>query len=122
MISSDDMENRAGVWIDALNSHDLERILRLYADQCEMTSPHIVALGLDASGTVMGKDRLRGYWGSALTRQPDLRFELISVFANPNSVVIRYRNERGQEVCEYLRFDADGLIVQGAAHHAAGGV
>ena len=122
MISSDDMENRAGAWIDAWNSRDLERILALYADHCEMTSPHIVARGLDDSGTVTGKDRLRRYWGAALARLPDLRFNPISVFASPNSIVIRYRNERGQEVCEYLRFDANGLIVQGAAHHAAGGV
>ena len=120
MISPDDMANRAGAWIDAWNSHDLERILGLYADTCEMTSPHIVALGVDASGTVTGKDQLRRYWGAALGRLPDLRFDLISVSASPNSIVIRYRNERRQEICEYLRFDVNGLIVQGAAHHAAG--
>lgn len=53
---------------------------------------------------------------SALARLPDLRVDPISVFASPNSMVIRYRNERGQEVCEYPRFDANSLIVQGAAH------
>ena len=120
MISSDDMENRAGAWIDAWNSRDIERILGLYADYREMSSPHIVALGVDASGTVTGKDRLRRYWGAALARLPGLRFDPISVFTSPNSIVIRYRNERRQEVCEYSRFDANGLIVQGAAHHAAG--
>jgi len=57
-------------WIAAWNSHDLERILALYADDSEMTSDRIQALGLEASGTLRGKDRIRAYWGLALQRLP----------------------------------------------------
>jgi SnoaL-like domain len=42
-------------WISAWNSHDLERILALYAEDAEMTSDKIQALGLDPGGTLRGK-------------------------------------------------------------------
>jgi hypothetical protein len=41
------------------NSRDLERVPALYAEDCEMTSDRIPALGFDASGTVRGKPRQR---------------------------------------------------------------
>ena len=40
-------------WISAWNSHDLERILALYADDAEMTSDKIQALGLAASSAAV---------------------------------------------------------------------
>jgi len=49
-------------WISAWNSHDLDRILTLYAEDAEMTSDRIQVLGLAASGTLRGKERLRMYW------------------------------------------------------------
>ena len=57
-------------WISAWNSRDLERVLALYTEDSEMTSDRIPALGLDASGTLRGMDRLRAYWGAALKRLP----------------------------------------------------
>jgi ketosteroid isomerase-like protein len=106
-------------WIAAWNSHDLERVLAMYAKDSEMTSDKIQALGFDASGTVRGKERLRAYWGTALARLPDLRFELIETFVSPDSIVVFYRNDRGAKVCEYLRLNADGKIRQGSANHLA---
>ena len=106
-------------WIDAWNSRDLERVLALYAEDSVMTSEKIAALGFDGSGTLRGKDSLRRYWGKALTLVPNLRFELIDTFVSPDSVAVLYTNERGAKICEYLRFDADGRIVQGSANHLA---
>ena len=82
-----------------------------------MASPYIRAMGLSETGRLHGKDALRGYWGEALPNHPDLHFDLKAVFAGPDSVVIQYRNERGAEVCEYLRVGGDGKIVEGVAHH-----
>ncbi len=84
-------------WIAAWNSHDLERVLALYAEDSEMTSDKIPALGFDASGTVRGKERLRAYWGTALQRLPNLHFELIDVYVSPDSIVVFYQNERGAQ-------------------------
>ncbi len=86
-------------WIAAWNSHDLERVLALYADDAEMTSDKIQALGFEASGTLRGKDRLRAYWGKALAMLPNLRFDLIDTYVSPDSVVVFYQNERGAQIC-----------------------
>ncbi len=104
-------------WIAAWNSHDLERVLALYADDFEMTSDRIPALGFDASGTLRGKENVRTYWSKALTLITGLRFELIDTYVSPDSVVVFYQNERGKKICEYLRVDAAGKIRQGSANH-----
>jgi len=104
-------------WIAAWNSRDLERVLKLYAEDAEMTSDKIQALGLDSTGTLSGKDKLRIYWGKALTLLPNLHFSLIDLFVSPDSIVVFYTNERGAKICEYLRLDAAGKIVQGSANH-----
>ena len=104
-------------WIDAWNSHDLERILALYSEDSEMTSDKIPLLGFDPSGTVRGKDSLRQYWRKGLDMLPNLHFTLIDVYVSPDSLVVFYKNERGAKICEYLRLNADGKIRQGSANH-----
>ena len=107
-------------WIAAWNSHNLERVLAMYAEDTEMTSDRIPPLGFDASGTVRGKPTLRAYWSKALSMIPNLHFELIDTYVSPNSVVVFYQNERGKKICEYLRLNAEGKIKQGSANHLAG--
>ena len=104
-------------WIDAWNSHDLERVLALYSDEAEMTSDKIPLLGFDPSGTVRGKDSLRQYWRKGLDLLPNLHFTLIDVYVSPDSLVVFYQNERGAKICEYLRLNAEGKIRQGSANH-----
>ena len=94
-------------WLEAWNARDLERV------------DLIPAMGFDSSGTVRGKDALRAYWGKALALLPELHFALIDLFVSPDSVVVFYENERGKKICEYLRVNAAGLIVQGSANHLA---
>ena len=106
-------------WVSAWNSHDLERVLALYTDDAEMTSDKIQALGFEANGTLRGKDSLRMYWAKALALLPNLRFDLIDTYVSPDSVVVFYQNERGAQICEYLRLDAKGKIRQGSANHLA---
>ena len=106
-------------WIAAWNAHDLARVLALYAEDSEMTSDRIPALGFDASGTLHGKERIRAYWSKALAMLPNLHFELIDTYVSPDSIVVFYQNERGAKICEYLRLDAEGKIRQGSANHLA---
>lgn len=82
-----------------------------------MVSDGIVRLGVSADGRVAGKDRLRVYWSRALESLPGLHFELLDIAESPDSVVVRYRNDRGQTVSEYLRLNEAALIVQGSANH-----
>ena len=104
-------------WVEAWNARDLERVLTLYDEAAIMTSDRIPALGFGDSGTVHGKDTLRAYWGKALGLVPNLHFTLIDLFVSPDSVVVLYQNERGKRICEYLRVNEAGLIVQGSANH-----
>ncbi|MDT3397773.1 nuclear transport factor 2 family protein [Streptomyces sp. B1866] len=99
-------------WADAWNAHDLERILTHYTDDVVFASPRIIQWGDDPSGEVRGKDALRAYWSAGLRRLPDLRFTVEDVRASVDTVVINYRNERGQAVSEVLTF-RDGLICRG---------
>ncbi|MCK1347243.1 MULTISPECIES: nuclear transport factor 2 family protein [Bradyrhizobium] len=104
-------------WVEAWNARELERVLTLYDEETVMTSDRIPAMGFDESGTVRGKDALRAYWGKALALLPNLHFSLIELFVSPDSVVVFYENERGKRICEYLRVNAAGKIVQGSANH-----
>lgn len=106
-------------WVEAWNSHDLERVLTLYAEDAEMTSDRIPALGFGESGTLRGKANLRAYWGKALGLLPNLHFTLIDTYVSPDSVVVFYQNERGKKICEYLRLNGEAKIVQGSANHLA---
>ena len=84
-----------------------------------MTSHRIQALDLAASGTLRGKETLRLYWGQAFELLPNLHVDLIDTYVSPDSVVVFYQTERGAQICEYLRLDAEGKIRQGSANHLA---
>jgi hypothetical protein len=58
-------------WIDAWNSHDLDRILSHYGDDFEMSSPLIIERKKDPSGVCAGKRRfaITGLSGSRRFRR-----------------------------------------------------
>ncbi len=60
-----------------------------------------------------GKAALRNYWSTALSQQADLQFEVVGVYRGESTLVINYRNHRGQLVNEVLTFDGDGLVREG---------
>lgn len=108
----------AAEWVEAWNTHDLDRILTHYADDIVFISPASTRYTGDPSGRVAGKAALAAYWGRALAAIPDLRFTLRSVLSGPNAVAIRYFSSRTQaEVIEVLRFGPDGLVAEAAAYY-----
>lgn len=107
-------------WIEAWNAHDLPRILSHYSEDFSMTSPKIVELAGEASGTLHGKAAVAAYWRAALERMPDLRFELLDVLRTPGSVVIYYRNHAGITAAEIFFFGDDGRVNKAAAHYSSG--
>ena len=106
----------AGEWIAAWNAHDLERILSHYTDDFEMSSPLIVQIMGEPSGTLKGKSAIRAYWAKALVRLPELHFDFEEVLVGASSVVILYRGSRGQSA-EVFWFDAGNKIHRAAAHY-----
>ena len=105
-------------WIEAWNSHDLDRVLEHYDEDFEMSSPFIAAFAGEASGRLRGKPAIRRYWATALERVPDLRFELVEVLSGVHSLVIRYRGHKGP-VAEVFRFGSSGKVVSASAHYGA---
>ena len=118
MISSEQARAFADDWIASWNAHDLERILAHYTPAFSMTSPFIVEVAGEASGTLHGREAVGAYWNKALARMPDLCFELIGVYRSMNSVVIHYRNQAGRVGAESFSFDANGLVHSAVAHYA----
>lgn len=104
-------------WIDSWNSHDLSRILSHYADGFEMSSPVIVAIAGESSGTLKGKEKVGAYWAKALQLIPDLRFELISTLVGVNSITLYYKGARGP-AAEVFHLGPDQKVVKAFAHYA----
>lgn len=104
-------------WIASWNAHDLERILSHYAGDFEMSSPVIVQIAGEPSGTLKGKDAVGAYWRKALSLIPDLHFELHEVLLGVGSVTIYYQGARGP-AAEVFHFGADGKVLRAYAHYA----
>ena len=109
-------ERFAQAWCADWNSHDLDRIVAHFTDDVQWASP--VAARMTGSARLDGRDALRSYFAVGLQRLPDLRFTVESVRTGIDTVVIDYRNERGQAVSEVLTI-RDGLIAAGFGAYGA---
>ena len=118
MIEKSFAEEFARSWIDAWNSHDLERILSHYSDQFEMFSPKIIQIAGEPSGTLKGKDAVGKYWTMALGLVPDLRFELIALLIGVNSLILSYKGTQGRMTAEVFYFGSDHKVKSAYAHYA----
>ncbi len=118
MIDKTFAEHFANDWIESWNSHDLDRILSHYSDDFEMSSPLIVQIADEPSGTLKGKEAVGGYWVKALALIPDLRFELVTTLVGANSITIYYRGARGM-AAEVFHLNDAGKVVMAFAHYTA---
>jgi len=98
-------------WIDAWNSHDLERILAHYDDDVRIVSPVALSLLNNEGGVVQGKVALREYFRRGVEAFPNLHFELIDVLWGVRTVVIYYANNvRGNKTAEVMELSPGGKI------------
>jgi len=118
MIDSTWAHQFAEEWIEAWNSHDLDRILAHYTDDFEMSSPLIVERMGEVSGTLKGKAAIRPYWQIGLAATPPLKFELIEVLVGVDSITLYYRRNSGKTAAEVLIFNAQGQVTKGMAHYS----
>jgi len=105
-------------WIRSWNSHDLDLILSHYSDDIEVITPMIkMAAGID-SGTLKGKEAVAGYWSKALSKIPDLHFELIAVTECINSVALYYKSIMGKMCIEVMFFNDEHKVCKMFAHYS----
>lgn len=116
-ITQQQAEAFAREWIESWNARDLPRVLAHYMDDFEMSSPFIVEIAGEPSGTLKGKERVTAYWKAALQKHPNLHFELLNVFAGASSVVIHYRTSFGRIAAEVLFLNESGKVYRAAAHY-----
>jgi len=117
MISIKEAQQFAQEWVNAWNSHDLDRILSHYAEDFQMTSPFIVTMMNEPTGTIIGKENVRAYWANALERLPDLHFDLIEVLASVDSLTIYYHAVLGKRAAEVFFLDGKGKVTRAFAHY-----
>src|SRR5829696_6763120 len=102
----------ADEWVRAWNAHDIEGVLAHFHDDVVFTSPVAARVLPESKGVVSGKEALRHYWTTALALLPNLDFAVIAVYEGESTLVINYRNHRGELVNEVLTFDGD-LVCEG---------
>ena len=100
-------------WEQAWNAHDLDAVLAHFADDAVFTSPLAVQLLPGTGGVLRGKAAIAGYWRIGLEKIADLHFTVEAVYTGIDVLVINYRNQAGNLVCEVLHL-RDGLVVSGA--------
>jgi hypothetical protein len=110
-------EHFAAAWIEAWNTHDVDRVLSHYAEDFEMSSPFIIQVAGEPSGMLKGKAAVGAYWRKALNLMPDLQFELVSVLAGVQSITLYYRGARGRLAAEVVHFGPDRKVARAFAHY-----
>ena len=104
-------------WIEAWNAHDLSQVLSHYTEDFEMSSPFIVQLAGEPSGTLKGKETISTYWKAALEKHPNLHFELLGVYTGASSLIVHYRTSFGRIATEVLFLNEAGKCYRAAAHY-----
>jgi hypothetical protein len=118
LISDAEARQFANHWIEAWNSHDVDRIMAHYADDVLYQSPLIAQRGFSERGQLNGIEQVREYVTRVLPNYPDLRFELSGVATGVHSVVIFYRNvARDVRAAETFVLDDEGKAVEVRCHY-----
>jgi uncharacterized protein (TIGR02246 family) len=107
-------------WYAAWNDHDLERILSHYSDDVVFVSPFAVEIAGRADGRLEGKEALRAYFGAALERFPDLKFEPIALMVGIDSLVLHYRSVQNLLAAELMVVGGAGFVTEATAHYGQG--
>jgi hypothetical protein len=83
-----------------------------------MSSPVIIQVAGEPSGTLKGKDAVGAYWVNALSLIPDLRFELVATMIGVNSITLYYKGARDRLATEVFHFGPDQKVLRAYAHYA----
>ena len=108
----------ANAWIQAWNSHDLEKILSFYREDVRFSSPLLAKVSPHTDGVVLGIGGLRSYWGRVLINHPGLWFKLVDVMSGVNRMVVQYQRFDGLMCAESFQFDTGGKVIDSHAHES----
>lgn len=101
--------------VETWNSHDLDAIASLYAEDVDLVSP--VAAALRGDPVVRGRAALRAYAALGLDKYPELQFELVDVFLCMSSVTLLFWGAGRRLVAEVLLLNEKQEIERVLAHY-----
>lgn len=110
--------NFAKEWVEAWNSHDLNKVLSHYEIDFEMSSPIIKEIANESSGKLKGIEQVQAYWSKALEMNPKLHFTIKNIFIGANSIVLHYEGHRGLSAETFI-FNKSGKVIAASAHYEA---
>jgi len=97
----------------------LDRILKHYSPEIELSSPFVNRLINPNQNTIRGTAVLRVYITRALNAYPDLCFAFQQIYVGAESVILEYNSVEGRLTAEMMKFDDAGLITKVYAHYSA---
>jgi ketosteroid isomerase-like protein len=119
-MTASENEKIALKWFEAFNTHQLENLLALYAEDAQHFSPKLKIRKPETNGLVVGKEALRAWWQDAFERLPSLHYEVTTLTANAERVFMEYvRKVDGEEnmlVAEVLQVK-NGFIIASRVYH-----
>jgi hypothetical protein len=104
-------------WIEAWNTHDLERIMHHYADDVEFTAQTVIARWGKADGKLKGKEELKLHFSKGLTLAPDIHFTVEEILWAPNGYAVLYHRENGNRVLDAVELNEEGLAEKVTAYY-----
>ena len=104
-------------WLDAWNKHDVDLIMKHYADSIEFCSPVVQKVLGYPKGIVQGIENLREYFSRQLKKFSTLHFQLLDVFASPQSIVLYYKINRGLLAAEVMVLNSDMKAIKVYANY-----
>lgn len=109
--------NFAQEWLNAWNSHDLNKIMEHYSENIDFASPIIRQLGIHTGGKIANKNDLKNYFAKALQKYPDLHFELYHELKGADSTVLLYKSVQNSLSAEYMELNSEGKVCKVRAHY-----
>ena len=106
------LQSFAEAWVRDWNAHDLEVILRHYAEDVVFRSPKIARYTDSDVDTLKGRDALRPYFAKGLASRPGLKFDLVVATTDRDGVAIVYTAEDGLTAVETMSINREGEVQQ----------
>ena len=122
LFTEDEADAFVAEWMEAWNSHDVERILEHYSDDVEYYSPFIAQMAESgqpgSDGRLIGKGAVRDYFTTALGRFNDLHFDAPAhVAVGAGSISFVYASVKNLTAVETLVFAPGSRLVARAQCH-----
>jgi hypothetical protein len=103
-------------WLDAANHLDIDAIVALYADDAELTSPVVVEILHEPSGTIRGLPALRDYFQRAFASVSFFQYQMVEAAWSRSSLTCWYVNHKGTRSTAFIEFDPAGKIRRHVNH------